>query len=94
LQAVVRGAFIDARFAGGVYSASALPWSNAVATIIVAKIDHLLHDRAEVILDVRTSVGKLVLPITMGREDTAEAYENEAKRQLRILCEEILGALE
>jgi hypothetical protein len=65
-----------------------------MATIKVQEINRQLNQRVEVVLDVRTSMGKIILPFKFDDQGSDEANEKHAHRELRQWLKEADQALD
>jgi hypothetical protein len=65
-----------------------------MATIKIESITHAMQGAVEVTLDVRTSMGKLSVPLKFPDQGSAAANEQQALREFRAWLQEALQALE
>jgi hypothetical protein len=65
-----------------------------MATIKVESIERKMNASVEVKLDVRTSVGQLIVPLRFGDQGSAAENEKNALREFRTWLQEALQALD
>jgi hypothetical protein len=65
-----------------------------MATIKVEGIKQAMNGAVEVNLDIRTTMGKLVVPLRFEDQGSAAANEKRAYQELRVWLQEALQAVE
>jgi hypothetical protein len=65
-----------------------------MAKITVAGTKRLMNNRVEITFDIRTSQGKLLVPITVGDHGNSAANEKASRQDLRIWLQEALQELD